>query len=89
MKSIELVLCQRCHRAIMEDEWPVCRDCHKPFRLDGRLPRVVAFLETIVALERATGLSLAHEDSQGVFIVHEYDDADTDWLMHARDEVKS
>lgn len=45
--------------------------------------RAKAFLEAVAALSMAYNVSLAHEDSQGAFIVEPYDEGNVEWLMNA------
>lgn len=41
------------------------------------------FLKTIADASRLLGVSLSHEDTQGSFVVGEYDEANVEWLMQA------
>jgi len=41
------------------------------------------FIENVVALCKVHNLSLAHEDSQGAFIVTKYDENNIAWLRGA------
>ena len=41
------------------------------------------FLHDLVNLCYRHGLSLAHEDTEGGFLIHEYNDNDIKWLLSA------
>jgi hypothetical protein len=49
------------------------------------VPDVDAFLAEIVAVCRKHKLSLLHQDPQGAFVVDQYDERWTEWLMDAND----
>lgn len=57
---------------------------------DERAPRVIKFLEAVAKLCREHGLSLAHEDEHGAFIIEEYRASSEKWLLdaHQHDEVR-
>ena len=46
--------------------------------------RAQAFLDELAAVCQQHGLSLAHEDEHGAFLVRAYDPAYTKWLRDAR-----
>ena len=52
-----------------------------------RSERVNAFLAELLDLGRKHGLSLAHEDTQGAFEVHDLDQELIDWLLDASDKT--
>ena len=41
------------------------------------------FLHDLINLCYQHGLSLAHEDTQGGFLIHDYNEKDTRWLLAA------
>jgi hypothetical protein len=43
------------------------------------------FIEGVIELGRGLNISLAHEDTQGAFELHEYNDGDAKWLRDAYD----
>ena len=47
------------------------------------VPKAAAFIEEILAVCRKHGLSIAHEDSQGAFIVELYSNIAAQWLSDA------
>jgi len=47
--------------------------------------KVQRFLNDIVEVYKKHGLALGHEDSQGAFIVEEYDEEFVKWLFEAYD----
>jgi FAD/FMN-containing dehydrogenase len=47
--------------------------------------KVDAFLEDIAAVCRRHGMSIAHEDGHGAFIIEKYSEMTRDWLMGAHD----
>jgi len=47
-------------------------------------PRVQGFLNEVVDLCARYGLSIAHEDHHGAFIIEDYDQTNIDWLLEAR-----
>ena len=49
---------------------------------------VAEFLKEILEVCKKHGFSLAHEDTQGAFIVENYKDEDSTWLMYALNRVK-
>lgn len=49
---------------------------------------IEAFLDEIEAVCRKHGLSLAHEDFQGAFIVQLFSEENIGWLRDARREAK-
>jgi len=42
-----------------------------------------AFLQELASVCRKHGLSISHEDSQGAFMIVEYDASCEEWLMNA------
>ena len=46
-------------------------------------PRVDAFLEEIAAVCKKHGLSIAHEDSHGGFLIQQYAEHNIEWLNDA------
>lgn len=52
-------------------------------------PKVAEFLDAVRALCRERGLSLAHEDIGGAFLVHPWNEYDDEWLSEASFEVES
>jgi hypothetical protein len=46
-------------------------------------PEIDAFLEEIVAVCKKHGLSIGHEDTNGGFRIHKYDEAKVRWLREA------
>ena len=59
-----------------------------PTYVPHRIPaNAKKFLEEIADLSKHYGLSLAHEDHEGAFIVREYDDRNIEWLKSAFDET--
>ena len=42
-----------------------------------------AFVEEVVSISRKHGLSISHEDSQGAFLIEEYQDYNIEWLRSA------
>ena len=56
--------------------------CHSNFC--GLTPDIEGFINDIVKVYQKYGLSLAHEDSQGSFLVEKYDDSNIEWLKNAR-----
>ena len=50
----------------------------------GKEPeQVEIFLQEIVSVCKKHGFSISHEDTQGAFIIEEYDETYIDWLMAA------
>ncbi|MHA1104873.1 MAG: hypothetical protein ACTSPN_04030 [Promethearchaeota archaeon] len=49
--------------------------------------KVKRFIEDIKALCRENSLSISHEDTQGAFIITEYDEENIRWLEHAFDKT--
>lgn len=49
--------------------------------------KVEQFIEEIVELSKKYGFSLAHEDTQGAFIVENYSKRNIKWLQHAFDKT--
>jgi len=47
------------------------------------MPAVEEFLAEVIAVARKHGISLAHEDSHGAFIVRRFREADIEWLSDA------
>jgi len=43
------------------------------------------FIDELIKLCKKHGLSLAHEDSQGSFIIEEYSDENIQWVKEALD----
>jgi hypothetical protein len=54
---------------------------------DERSLRVQEFLEAVIALSKSRGLSISHEDGHGGFLVAEYDESLSRWLLDAGDET--
>lgn len=52
-----------------------------------RSARAAAFLADLLAVYRAHGLALGHEDTQGAFEIRELDDDLVDWLEQAIDQT--
>lgn len=50
-------------------------------------PRVDAFLREIVDVCKRHKMSLAHEDTQGAFIIHGLRELNLEWLLNATDET--
>jgi len=50
---------------------------------------IKAFLVAVIDLERQFGMSIAHEDSHGAFIVQNFNDGNAKWLKAARNETDS
>lgn len=48
-------------------------------------PKFTAFLDAIVAVYQAHGLSIGHEDSEGSFIIEPLTDDNIAWLRDAID----
>ena len=49
--------------------------------------KIDAFLAEVIEISKKHGLSIAHEDSGGSFLVHTFSPYDADWLMGAADET--
>ena len=49
------------------------------------VPEIDLFLEKVIELSKYHGLSIAHEDGHGNFIIQKYDRGLSDWLMEADD----
>jgi len=47
-----------------------------------------SFIKDLIKIYRNHGLSLAHEDHQGAFIVRNLEDDDIEWLKDAFNEIK-
>ena len=50
-------------------------------------PRVTRFIEQIKTLCRENSLWISHEDTQGAFIITEYDEENIRWLENAFDKT--
>lgn len=55
---------------------------------EGEVPDVDAFLADIERVCREHGLSLAHEDCHGAFLVEPFDEQTLEWLKDAMDARK-
>lgn len=55
---------------------------------DERSEEAVAFLKEIIELSKKYGLSLAHEDEHGSFIVEKYNEYDIAWLLSAAEDTR-
>ena len=49
----------------------------------GPEERKKAFIDDIIEVYEKHGLSIAHEDSHGAFIIEDLDQWNIDWLRHA------
>ena len=49
--------------------------------------KVDAFLAEVVEVCRKHGMSLGHEDSQGAFLVENFRDSNSRWLMQAMENM--
>jgi len=49
-------------------------------------PKAKAFIEAIVSLESQYGLTLGHEDHEGAFVVHDFNEENVEWLRDASDK---
>lgn len=60
---------------------------YQPEGIDERVenPAIDAFLEEIKEVCKKHNLSIAHEDSQGAFVIEEYDEHNLEWLLAADD----
>lgn len=47
------------------------------------VPKVDMFLNDIVMVCKKHGMSIAHEDAHGAFIITDYDESNIDWLQGA------
>ena len=54
---------------------------------EDRSLAAIAFLNAVIALERAYGFSIGHEDEYGSFLVESYDELNAAWLLAAGEEV--
>ena len=52
------------------------------------IPEVDAFLADVIAVFHKHGLSIAHEDHQGSFIVTGMDESNVEWLCAASAEIR-
>ena len=50
-------------------------------------PKVRAFLEAVVTMSRAVGLSISHEDGHGAFLVVDHDPYNDEWMRQAFDDT--
>lgn len=55
---------------------------------NGEKPKVDAFIEELIEVSKRHGLSLAHEDNHGAFIVEKFSEANAQWLMDAHEDTK-
>lgn len=46
-------------------------------------PKVKQFLEEVLAVCRAHGMSLSHEDGHGAFLIEPFSEFNAGWLMDA------
>jgi hypothetical protein len=53
-----------------------------------KIPEVDAFIRDIIIVCKKHGMSLAHEDSQGAFIVEDYKADNVEWLEAAIADVR-
>lgn len=49
--------------------------------------KIDTFLEALFKLYKEHGLSIAHEDSHGGFIIENYDEANMKWMSQAHDDT--
>lgn len=58
------------------------------YRLASNDPKAQAFLDALIKVYKAHGMSLGHEDHEGAFYVHDYEEGNVDWLREAYDARK-
>jgi len=49
--------------------------------------RIDDFLNEVIVVCKNHGLSISHEDGHGAFVICDYDDSDSRWLMDALDKT--
>lgn len=49
--------------------------------------KIDTFLVEVLEISNKHGLSIAHEDRGGNFLIHKFSPYDADWLMSATDET--
>ena len=56
---------------------------------DGVYPKVDAFIQEVLEVCRKHGLSIAHEDHQGGFIIEDYTEVMSSRLLYANVDLQS
>lgn len=61
------------------------RSCKKKDFVEN--PAIDAFIAEVMEVSKRHGFSIAHEDYQGAFEIHDYYEGDADWLLNAHDDT--
>jgi hypothetical protein len=76
-------ICILCDKEVPSEDTGWFTKAEDPFKKKFTKEQVDAFLNDIFAVYEKHGLSLAHEDGNGGFLIEENDEQNRDWLRHA------